>query len=509
MISVSAIKDSLKMTSEKKSTKEGSFGVVTFISDNQVKKSFIGWKKNCEVSWDAIREIAIYNQSRKYASRFLLKYINANVNKREIYLEAGKTTLRKYMKKVNIYIENDLSIYKSFIYKLTQSAFFLKTQGIIHSDIKPNNIVIDANDVPKLIDFGISQIDRTVGQICRKELPCQTITYRSPEVVSKISKYNNKIDIFSLALIYIEIITGKKILNFDDDQEDFLCDYFLKILGIKTYYKEKGEKIKNKYLTLKKACLDAETNWYDYIEKIWDKYWGINIPDVQLKDLLIRMLNPSIYQRITYEEILTHPCFDTEELPNYKLRYFNRFPILDIENIKEKTHISIYSIPILFQWLIKIAKILEIGLPTVFLSFEILILYLSKGTSLSQKNIHSLGATCMNIAVKLLEVSIPPLSDYIYCDENIKEKDIILLERKALLKLEGNIFYVTPFDYYQQYYSKILREQDLCALLFVYSYHINVYEENMKDMVEHILKTDYLIPEYIKRYVKQFMKTHI
>lgn len=485
----------------KMSTKKGGFGIVTFISDTQVKKRFMDWKKNCEVSFDAVREIAIYNQSRKYAKKFLINYINTDLNNREIYLEAGKITLKKYMKQNTIYTENDLSVYKSFIYKIIQSAFFLKTQGIIHSDIKPSNIILDANDTPKLIDFGISQIDRTYGQILNKEIPCQTITYRSPEVVSKVKQYDYKIDIFSLALIFIELITKEKVLNFDDKQEDLLCDYFLSFLGIKSYYKDKGKKIKNKFTALKKACLDTEINWYDYVHK------SLNIPikDPQLKDLLVRMLIPSIKQRITYEEILTHPFFDTEDLPEFKLRYFNRFPILDIENIKENTEINIESIPNIFLGLIEVAKILEIGLPAIFLSFELVMLYLSKGTTISQKNIHKLGITCLIIATKLLELYLPPIDDYIYYTKNITEKDIVTIERKILVKLSGNLFYVTPFDYYQQYYSKSLIKEDLYALLFVYSHHVKVYGENMNDIVSHILKTDYLIPGYIKRYVNWFI----
>lgn len=474
-------------------TKKGGFGLVTFISESQVKKRFIDWKRNCEVSYDAIREIAIYNQTRKYSSQFLLKYINTDINNQEIYLEAGKMTLRKYIK---CNTKHNLSDYKRLIYKIVQSAFFLKTQGIIHCDIKPNNIVIDTNDTPKLIDFGISQIDRTFSQILKKELPCQTITYRAPEIVSKISNYNHKIDIFSLGLIFIELITKEKILNFDDKQEGLLCDFFLSFLGIKSYYKNQSKKIKNKYKALKKACLDTEIDWYGYIEQSWN----ITIKDPQLKDLLIRMLIPSIHQRITYEEILTHPFFDTEELPEFKLRYFNRFPILNIENINTEI------IPLLFSWLIKIAKILEITLPTVFLTFELVLLYLHRENTLIQ-NTRKLGLTCLNIAAKLLELNIPSIDDYIYYTENITEKNIIIMERKVLSKLSGNIFYVTPFDYYQQYYSKNLNKRDLYALLFVYSHHIKVYEENMKDMVEHILKTEYLIPEYIKRYVNWFLNT--
>ncbi|MCX6834459.1 MAG: protein kinase, partial [candidate division Zixibacteria bacterium] len=79
--------------------------------------------------------------------------------------------------------------------------------GVIHRDIKPSNIILDKNNRPKLLDFGLATI-KGAQKLTATGSTLGTIGYMSPEQVEG-KKTDQRSDLFSLGVLLYELITGK------------------------------------------------------------------------------------------------------------------------------------------------------------------------------------------------------------------------------------------------------------------------------------------------------------
>ena len=114
--------------------------------------------------------------------------------------------------------EGGLSI-KTFLQWLEPIAHALAAahkRGIIHRDIKPGNIMISADGTPKILDFGLAQIERSLagGASLAKDItaPGQIIgtpSYMSPEQAEG-ADVDIRSDIFSFGTVMYEALTGKR-----------------------------------------------------------------------------------------------------------------------------------------------------------------------------------------------------------------------------------------------------------------------------------------------------------
>ncbi|MHB1313756.1 MAG: serine/threonine-protein kinase, partial [Gemmatimonadaceae bacterium] len=85
--------------------------------------------------------------------------------------------------------------------------------GIVHRDLKPDNIMIaknrDGSDLAKVVDFGIAKAHSSDAQkVTKTGLVVGTPEYMSPEQLSG-DKLDGRSDIYSLALVAFNCLTGK------------------------------------------------------------------------------------------------------------------------------------------------------------------------------------------------------------------------------------------------------------------------------------------------------------
>ena len=170
---------------------------------------------------------------------------------------------------------------RDIAHQISTALFYLKSFGIAHRDMKPDNIMMasDGDDSEiKLIDFGLSKI---IGPKERSKDPFGTIPYAAPEIILR-KPYSHSVDIWSLGVTVFFLITGFHPFDSHDQQE------------------------------LLKKIVRQEPDWDA------DEWKGVS---KEAKDLVKKLLTKDKEKRIEIEDVLEHEWITTG---NEKLKFMRR-----------------------------------------------------------------------------------------------------------------------------------------------------------------------------------------
>src|SRR5437660_117516 len=93
--------------------------------------------------------------------------------------------------------------------KLARTVSYAHEHGILHRDIKPGNILLDAKGEPHLTDFGLARLVETESTVTRTMEVLGTPSYMAPEqAVGNNAGVTRATDIYGLGAVLYQLLTG-------------------------------------------------------------------------------------------------------------------------------------------------------------------------------------------------------------------------------------------------------------------------------------------------------------
>jgi serine/threonine protein kinase len=95
------------------------------------------------------------------------------------------------------------------IAKLARTVSYAHEHGILHRDIKPGNVLLDAKGEPHLTDFGLARLVETESTVTRTMEVLGTPSYMAPEqAVGNNARVAGATDIYGLGAVLYQLLTG-------------------------------------------------------------------------------------------------------------------------------------------------------------------------------------------------------------------------------------------------------------------------------------------------------------
>ena len=287
------------------------------------------------------------------------------------------------------------------LYKLATALEFMHRNHILYLNIKKENVVLQGSH-PYLIDFTLSTYvdDIIKGRDDLHDVRI-TIDYRAPEILNGSTIYNAATDIWSFGIMMLYFIAGGSIFKLDFNH--VTNTEFASVL-VETFCPENSTNILNQLL------MNLNPNYKNLCS-----------------NLLQRILCINQNERLTAQQIVNHPLFDTVRT--------------SIDGTINKSSETPYDIPsdhrdilkILIDWGRKLYDTSNIDM--LFLAIDLFHrgtrFYITDGPN----NRMVLAVTCLYMAAKLTNNKAYPMSDY------YKEftDTIPVLTEEAILSTEINL----------------------------------------------------------------------
>ncbi|XP_076823900.1 cyclin-dependent kinase-like 1 isoform X1 [Clavelina lepadiformis] len=278
---------------------EGSYGIV-FKCRNRDSGQIVAIKKFVESEDDplikkiALREIRMLKQLKH---NNLVNLIEVFRRKRKLHLVfeyCDHTVLNELDKHTRGVPELHV---KRIVWQVLQAVHFCHQHNCIHRDVKPENILITKQGVIKLCDFGFARILTGPGDDYTDYVA--TRWYRAPELLVGDTQYGPPVDVWAIGCVFAELLNGQALWPGKSDVDQL---YLIQRTLGDLIPRHKQIFSTNQFfhgLTLPEP---------DTREPLEMRHPNVNPQALSFMKACLQM-DPNA--RLTCEELLDHPYFDT------------------------------------------------------------------------------------------------------------------------------------------------------------------------------------------------------
>ncbi|KAF3942203.1 hypothetical protein ABW19_dt0210259 [Dactylella cylindrospora] len=186
-----------------------------------IKKIKVNTEFRDGLSMDAIREVKYLRELHHPNIISLLDVFSSKNQNLCLVLEFLDSDLEMIIKDSSLTLS--MADVKSWMLMSLRGLWWCHKSFVLHRDIKPNNLLLASNGVLKLADFGLA---RSFSDPYRK-MTSNVITrwYRPPELFYGAEHYSSSVDIFSLGLVFCELMLRTPFLpgRTDLNQLELIC----------------------------------------------------------------------------------------------------------------------------------------------------------------------------------------------------------------------------------------------------------------------------------------------
>jgi cyclin-dependent kinase 1 len=285
---------------------EGTYGVVYKARDRETDEIVALKRIRLEVEDEgipstALREISLLREL-SHENIVDLKDCVQQDGKLYLVFEFLDRDLKKALESYNGLL--DPMLVKSYLFQMCRGLAFCHARGVMHRDLKPQNLLVSRDGVLKLADFGLARAFCPPIRPLTHEVV--TLWYRPPEILLGSQTYAPPMDVWALGTIFVEMVTKRPL--FPGDSE---IDEIYKI------FRQLGTPDENVWPGCT-ALPDWNTAFPIWYRSPFCKTFLDNVgnPNTAGLDLLERFLAYSPKDRITAKDSLNHPYFDDLDKEN-------------------------------------------------------------------------------------------------------------------------------------------------------------------------------------------------